>query len=353
MIIMDDELKASRLMLVEDNANDSAFLNEILEQAGFHSVTSISDPREAVNCYQTKNFDLILLDILMPFMDGFELMQHFKSTDKSCHAPVLVVTGLEEEKLRIRALREGAQDFLEKSADPEELITRVSNTLRMHLSQKRLSDYSQTLEKAVRDTTVKLEKAQAEIVQRLSYAAEYRDSETANHTIRVGWYSKILASRLGYRNEECELLFDAAPMHDIGKIGIPDYILLKPGKLLPEEWEIMKTHTTIGGQIFNDGSTRLMKFAKTIALSHHEKWDGSGYPNGLSGEKIPIFGRIVMIADVFDALTTVRPYKPAWEIEKALELIREQSGTSFDPRLVKIFMDALPEIKEIYKNNPD
>lgn len=353
MIIMDDELKASRLMIVDDDPAFLTLLVELLSHAGFHSITDVSDPRDAINLYQNNNYDLILLDIKMPFLDGFEVMEQFKKTNKQSTTPILALTGLGEKQLKVRALREGAQDFLEKTSDPEELITRITNTLQMHLSQKRLSDYSQTLEKAVRDTTEKLEKAQAEIVSRLAYAAKYKDSETANHTVRVGWYSKIFATRLGYRNEECELLFDAAPMHDIGKIGIPDYILLKPGKLSADEWKIMKTHTTIGGQIFADGSTRLMKFARTIALSHHEKWDGSGYPKGLAGEKIPIFGRIVMIADVFDALTTVRPYKPAWDIEKALALISEEAGKSFDPKLVKLFWDALPEIKEVYKNNPD
>ena len=353
MIIMEDELKASNIMIVDDDLNFLKLLVELLEEAGFSSINHFNDPREAVNLYQTNHYDLILLDIKMPILDGFEVMEQFRKTNKLSVPPILVLTGLGEKKVRIRALREGALDFLEKTSDPEELITRVINTLQMSLSQKRLSDYSLTLENAVRDTTAKLEKAQAEVVSRLAYAAKYKDTETANHTIRVGWYSRIFARRLGYRNEECELLFDAAPMHDIGKIGIPDYILLKPGKLNAEEWEIMKTHTSIGGQIFADGSTRLMKFAQTIALCHHEKWDGSGYPKGLKGEKIPIFGRIVMLADVFDALTTVRPYKAAWGIEQALALIAEESGSSFDPKLVKIFMDALPEIKDIKKNIPD
>ncbi|MDH5485244.1 MAG: HD domain-containing protein, partial [Gammaproteobacteria bacterium] len=247
----------------------------------------------------------------------------------------------------------GANDFLTKPFNFEETKHRIINLIEMHLLRSRLENKNRMLEDIVAERTRALKESQTQIIQHLGMAAEYKDMETAAHTVRVGWYSRIIGERWGMDAEALELLFLTAPMHDIGKIGIPDNVLLKPDKFEPEEWEIMKSHTTIGEKILQGNSNPLVETAKTIALTHHEKWDGTGYPSGLSGNDIPIEGRIVMIADVFDALTITRPYKKAWTTDEAVAHIVEGSGSSFDPDLVVIFQEALAdllEIKERYKD---
>ncbi|RDH86928.1 MAG: two-component system response regulator [endosymbiont of Seepiophila jonesi] len=350
-MITESEIKAGQILVVDDEPLNLLVVEEIFENAGYPNVQSTTDPKEAVTLFKQQRFDLVLLDLNMPGMDGFEVMSHFSEQNHEPQPPVLVLTAIGDRETRLRALRGGAKDFLVKPFDSEEVLSRAYNLLEVSLAHKLITHYSSTLERAVRAKTRELLETQAEIVKRLGYAAEFRDTETGEHTVRVGHHSRLLAIQIGLSTDEAERILYAAPMHDIGKIGIPDKILLKPGKLDADEWEIMKTHTTIGAKILRGSSNPLIECARTIALMHHEKWDGSGYPKGLKGHQIPIKGRIVAIADVFDALTMSRPYKSAWTIEGAMKLINEQSGIHFDPALVTAFntiLDQLIEIREQY-----
>ena len=287
--------------------------------------------------------DLILLDIMMPEMDGYEVCRQLKANPATRNIPVIFVTAMDEVGDETKGFEFGAVDYITKPVSPPIVSARVK-------TQLALLDQNRILEKKVLERTAEIKETRLQIIHCLSTAAEYRDEETGTHIYRMSQYSRIIALAAGMSNEEADLLLQASPMHDVGKIGIPDRILLKPGKLDAEEWEIMKTHTTIGGKIIGDHPSMLLKLAKEVALTHHEKWDGSGYPRGLVGENIPISGRIVMLADVFDALTSERPYKKAWTEMDAIQEIGHCSGTHFDPRLVTVFMKALPEILEI-KNN--
>ena len=233
-----------------------------------------------------------------------------------------------------------------------ELMARVRNLMEAHLALRFTHEQQQVLQEIVRERTAKLNQIRLQVVRRLGRAAEYRDNETGNHILRMSKISALLATRIGWAAEDCELMLHASPMHDIGKIGIPDHILLKPGRLTPEEWEVMKTHVQIGADILSDSDTDLLVLGRSIALSHHEKWDGSGYPYGLAGQDIPMEGRIVAMADVFDALTSERPYKQAWPVELAVEYMKNQAGTHFDPALLPVFLDALPEIMRIRDEHP-
>lgn len=287
--------------------------------------------------------DLILLDIMMPDMDGYEVCRQLKDNAATRNIPVIFVSAMDEVQDETKGFELGAVDYITKPVSPPLVHARVKT----HLA---LFDQNRLLEKKVMERTAEIKDTRLQIIHCLSTAAEYRDEETGTHIYRMSQYSRIIGLAVGMSGEEADLLLQASPMHDVGKIGIPDRILLKPGKLDAEEWEIMKTHTTIGGKIIGDHPSQLLKLAKQVALTHHEKWDGTGYPQGLVGEKIPLAGRIVMLADVFDALTSERPYKKAWTEEDAIQEIKNCSGTHFDPVLVGVFMKALPEILEV-KNN--
>jgi len=352
-MLMGNEVKSASILVVDDEPFNVEILLDLLEIEGFTDVTGINDPVKAVQLYKDKSFDLVLLDINMPSLNGFQVMDAFSIVSKTIHPPVLILTALKAKEIRLKALGAGARDFLEKPFDSEEVICRVTNLLEMYLSQKILEKYNEALERSVQERTRKIEKTQAEILSCLAYAAEYRDMDTANHTIRVGLYSRAIAEKYGFRDDELDLIEYAAPMHDIGKIGVSDTILLKPGKLDHDEFEKIKLHAEMGAEILSKSNARVMKYARMIALTHHEKWNGKGYPKGLAGQKIPIQGRIVALADVFDALSMDRPYKTAWPIEKILKLISEESGEHFDPRLVELFMDCLPDILEIREQYRD
>lgn len=352
-MVLENEIKAASILVVDDEALNVDILLELLKTEQFSNVTGICDPLNALQLYKEKDFDLVLLDISMPVMNGFQLMVEFSKIVKEIHSPVIILTALTNRDIRLQALSNGAKDFLEKPFDVDEVICRASNLLESHLSQKLLLKYSSNLERVVTERTRKIEKTQFEILSCLSYAAEYRDMDTAQHTIRVGWYSRIIAEQYGFREDELDLIQHAAPMHDIGKIGISDSILLKPGKLTSEEFETIKLHASIGAEILGRSNARIMKYAKIIALTHHEKWNGKGYPSGLAGQKIPIQGRIVALADVFDALSMDRPYKSSWPLEEILDLLNKESGEHFDPHLIKIFMNSLPAILEIKEKFAD
>ncbi|MCF8017515.1 MAG: two-component system response regulator [Chromatiaceae bacterium] len=285
--------------------------------------------------------DMILLDIMMPGMDGFEVCQQLKADLSTRHIPIIFITAKIALDDEIRGLELGAVDYITKPISPPIVQARVH-------AQLALYDQNRILDIKVREQTAQLHETRLAIIRRLGRAAEYKDNETGLHVIRMSHYAAIIGRAIGMDERNIDLLLNAAPMHDVGKIGIPDSILQKPGKLTPEEWEVMRTHAQIGADITGDASgSELLEMARVVALTHHEKWDGSGYPNGLAGEQIPQVGRIVAIADVFDALTSVRPYKPAWSVERALELFRDSQGSHFDPDLVPVFFEAMPEILTI------
>ncbi|SDY11854.1 putative two-component system response regulator [Allochromatium warmingii] len=285
--------------------------------------------------------DMILLDIMMPGVDGFEVCRQLKEDFTTRHIPVIFVTakiGIEDE---IRGFELGAVDYITKPISPPVVQARVRTQLALY-------DQNRVLDGKVREQTARLHETRLRIIQRLGRAAEYKDNETGLHVIRMSHYSHLLGEAVGMSATEAELLLNAAPMHDIGKIGIPDRILQKPGKLDAEEWAIMQTHSQIGADILGDaGDSDLLEMARIVALTHHEKWDGSGYPNGLVAEAIPRVGRIVAIADVFDALTSERPYKRAWPVEQAVALLKDGAGSHFDPQLVPAFLSVLPQVLDI------
>lgn len=345
-------LKQCTILIVDDEPANIKLLERMLSMDGYTSIVSTTDPRQTTSLYQEHDCDLVLLDIRMPHMNGFEVLAQLKQLPG---APPLVVvlTAQSSQEYRLRALTDGARDFIGKPFDRAELLARVTNMLEMHLLQKQAREHNQILEQRVRERTAELYETRLEIVRRLGRAAEFRDNETGMHIIRMSKISALIGQGCGLDTEQCEMLLNASPMHDIGKIGIPDQVLLKPGKLDHDEWEIMKTHAAIGADILSGHESELMEMARVIALTHHEKWDGSGYPQGLAGDDIPLPGRIVALADVFDALTSNRPYKKAWSTEEAVGFIKESSGRHFDPHLVDIFLASLNNIQQIIQEYAD
>jgi putative two-component system response regulator len=343
----------ARILIVDDQAANVKLLSKILESDGYINVVSTTDSREVEGLYKEQGFDLVLLDIRMPYMDGFEVMERLNEIEEDSYVPVLVLTAQNDDETKLKALELGAKDFLTKPFDKNEVLLRIANMLEVRLLHNQVRDQNKVLDQKVKDRTRELNETRLEIIRRLGRAAEFRDNETGLHIIRMSKFSQMMALEAGLGEEQAELMLNASPMHDIGKIGIPDRILLKPGKLDAEEWEIMKTHASIGADILSGHDSDLMNMARVIALTHHEKWDGSGYPMGLSGDDIPIEGRIVAIADVFDALTSERPYKHAWPVEEAVQEIINSSGKHFDPDLVEIFQKVLPTILDIKEQYPE
>ncbi|NIQ01645.1 MAG: HD domain-containing protein, partial [Nitrospinaceae bacterium] len=280
-------------------------------------------------------------------------LEILRSLDRTREVPILMLTGKGDRVLKRQALELGATDFLNKPVDREELVARIMNSLRIKTYLDAMKGHNHTLEKAVQERTRELEKTRLQIIHRLGRAAEYRDNETGMHVIRMSQYARLLGLQSGLTPRAANLLLEASPMHDIGKIGIPDKILLKPGKLDPDEWELMKTHVPIGAEILSGDDSDLLRLARIVVLEHHEKWNGRGYPHGLKGDQITLEGRIVALCDVFDALTSERPYKKAWSVDVAVRFIEERQGKDFDPRLVQNFIQILPDILEIKDRYPD
>ncbi len=337
----------ARILVVDDEPINLRLVEKILATKGYRNVTFTSQPVDVVPLQQEHDFDLILLDINMPILDGFGVMDQLNAFTNDTPPPILILTAQHMQSFRQRALDSGARDYVTKPFDGDELLSRVRNLLEAQMAHRYMCNQNELLEEKVRERTYELQRTRLQVVRRLGMAAEYRDNETGLHIIRMSNMSVVLARGAGMNEEDCELLLNAAPMHDIGKIGIPDSILLKPGKFEPDEWEIMKTHVNIGARILAGDDSDLMRMAHDIALTHHEKWDGSGYPNGLVGDDIPLVGRVTALADVFDALTSKRPYKEAWPIDKAVNLIRDEKGKHFDPDLVDICLNRLTELIEI------
>ena len=346
-------IKSSKILVVDDEPANLRLVEKILQNAGYQYIELVSDSRKVVEKYLQQGSDLILLDLNMPCMDGYEVMQELQALKQEVLPPIMVLTAQQAREFRIRALDLGARDFICKPFDQIELLARVRNLLEAHRFQQSLHARKGELERLVQERTRELHDTRLQIVRKLGRAAEFRDNETGNHIIRMSKIAVLLAEAAGMNEYECDLLLNAAPMHDIGKIGIPDKILLKNGKFEPEEWEIMKTHTLIGADILAGDSSEVLKMAQSIALTHHEKWDGTGYPVGLAGEDIPLVGRITAIADVFDALTSERPYKHAWSLPQAIEYIRVNAGTHFDPVLAAQFLDLMPQIQQIINEYSD
>lgn len=329
------EVKEDRrptLLVVDDEPTNLQVLRQIL-QADYRLHFAKDGERALELAVQSKP-DLILLDVMMPGMTGMEVCRQLKASAETSHIPVIFVTALSDERNEADGFEVGAVDYIVKPVSPVIVRARVRN----HLSLVRMDD---------------LRLSRLELVQRLGRAAEYKDNETGLHVMRMSHYARVMAKALGYDEEEADEMMHAAAMHDIGKIGIPDAIMLKNGPLTPEEWAVMRQHPTMGADIIGEHTTPLLQKAKLVALYHHERWDGAGYPHGLKGLDIPLEGRIVAIADVFDALTSERPYKKAWTVEAAVAHIQEQAGKHFDPELVALFVARLDEILEIKRKWAD
>ncbi len=344
-----NSLRHSHILVVDDEPVNLRLLKRVLALQGYDKLTLVSDPYEAVETYPKRRFDLVLLDINMPGMDGFEVLEAIKAHEPDVLPPVIMLTAQHEKSFRLKALSMGVRDFITKPFDCDELLMRVGNLLQLQMGMRMIHDQKNLLEELVQQRTEELYKSRLDLVQRLGRAAEYKDEETGSHILRVSHGAALLAKAKGWSEEQVKLIFNASPMHDIGKIGVPDAILRKPGRLTPEEFEQIKQHSEIGAELLDNASESdpLLQMAKSIALTHHEKWDGTGYPSGLAGEDIPIEGRIVAIVDVFDALTSERPYKRGWSIEDAATLIRNNRGKHFDPELVDLFFAHFEEICQL------
>ena len=344
----------ARILIVDDDPQIVAFLEHMLRTAGYTAVQRTTDSRDAAMLYQKFRPDLILLDLTMPLVDGFEVMAQLRTIVQDDYLSVLVLTASADRDVRLRALESGAKDFLTKPVDRVEALTRIKNLLEVRLLHIEALHQNHELEAMVAARTAELRTAneelnasRMEVILRMGWLAESRDQDTADHISRVTQSCACLARAIGLDARHCELLLSASAMHDVGKVGIPDQILRKKGRLEPEEMEIMKTHTRIGANVLRGSSHELMQMAAEIALTHHEKWDGSGYPNALSGEAIPLVGRIVTVCDVFDALMSERPYKSAWTTDSAIAEIERCSGVHFEPYLVQAFVGVMPEILAI------
>ena len=331
------------ILVVDDSPENIDLLSEVLRD-DYRIRIATSGEKALKIVYSDEPPDLILLDIMMPGLSGLEICRRLKANPDRRRIPIIFVTAMTSVEDEQRGLEIGAVDYITKPISPPIVKARV----RTHLA---LYDQSRELERMVRQRTHELLTTRQQIIRRLGRAAEFKDNETGNHVLRMSHYARIIALAHGLGDEAADIIFNTAPMHDIGKIGIPDAILLKPGKLDAAEWAVMHQHPIMGAEIIGKHENELLEISRIIALTHHEKWDGSGYPQKLKGEDIPLEGRIVAIADVFDALVSVRPYKGAVPVEEALHYFDEQSGRHFDPTLVEAFRRALPEIlriKEIY-----
>jgi len=341
------------VLIVDDDRTNLALFALLLKAVADVTPIEVDDPLEALAWCKEHDPDLVLLDYMMPDMDGLEFLQAFRALPGKATIPVIMATADTDTDVRHKALQLSANDFLTKPVNKTELRARVTNMLALRKAQLQLANRANWLAEEVRKATREIVAREREAIHRLSLAAEYRDPETGAHLLRLSKYARLVAANLGLSETEQNLIADAAPMHDIGKVGIPDAILLKPGRLDGDEMKIMRTHAQIGADILKGSPSPLLQAAAVIALTHHEKYDGSGYPNGLKGEQIPLHGRIIAVADVFDALTSARPYKPAWEFDRAVALIREGAGHHFDPSCVAAFLHDWDAVLHIHEQNRD
>jgi putative two-component system response regulator len=333
---------SARILAADDDESALRVLNRILSRGGFGEVRTTTDGTCVEALFREFRPDMVLLDLHMGAIQAPEVIRRLRALiPPEEHVPILVVSGDLSDESRLAVLSEGAADFINKPYSAGEVMLRVRNHLQTRLLHTAVREQNRTLEARVRERTEALERTAGEVLERLARAAELRDDDTGLHTRRVAELAGDLARAMGLPEEQVQALRLAATLHDIGKIGIPDAVLLKPGRLTPEEWEVMKSHTVIGARILAEGSSEVIRLAEHIARSHHERWDGGGYPMGLAGTDIPLPARIVALADVYDALTSDRPYRAAWSVPRVLEEIRSLRGTHFDPAVVDAFMDAV------------
>ena len=337
----------NRIVLVDDSSLQVRLYRQMLESLPDTDSIPFTSPADALKWCKENEPDLILLDYNMPELDGLEFLKRFRALSGKAPVPVVVITGVEDRELRRSALELGADDFLSKPVDAIELRTRVRNMLRIREHGRILADKAAWLTEEVKRATASLVERECETIYRLTRASEHSDSGTSEHIIRIGLFAASVAAALGLPREEQELMRLATPMHDIGKVGTPDTILQKAGALTAEEWDVMKLHAVAGYDILRDSESPLLQRGAEIALSHHERFDGTGYPFGLADEQIPLSGRIAAICDVFDALLSKRPYKDAWPVADVVEYIEQESGRHFDPRVVAAFKQVLPELLQI------
>jgi putative two-component system response regulator len=347
------------VLLCDDEILNRKVASKILNKEGF-SVIEAQDGKEAIELLKNKKIDLILMDLMMPGMDGYEATQIIKDDDELSTIPLIIISALSDKGAIIKALELGADEYLTKPFDITDFRLRIKNAIKIGMYQNMLKDHKTLLEAQVKEKTkdlqsalVEVQNSEKDIISILSKMAAYRDNETSLHTIRVGDMAALMAKKFGWNNDEIELMRLAAPMHDIGKVGIDDMILLKPGKLDENEFFKMKEHSLIGHSILSQKKTPLLKLAAEIAYTHHEKYNGSGYPQGLIGDAIPLSGAIVSVVDVFDALLSERPYKKAFSLERALDIMQSDSGSHFHPKIIELFLNNLDEILEIRKRLRD
>ncbi|MBZ5763450.1 response regulator [Rhizobium sp. VS19-DR104.2] len=336
-----------RILLVDDNITNLSFLTKLVAKIGGCEAVTFSDPGDVLAAMPKLDFDLAVVDYQMPGYNGVELLREITMFEKYRGKPFVMVTADTDMATRMACLDAGSIDFLNKPVNPLEFQARMRNLIALVDARNKLADKAEWLRQEVDKATAEIREREEEIIDRLSIAASFKDIETARHTRRVGAYSEVIAEALGLTRRECADIKLASPMHDIGKVGIPDAVLLKKGKLTEQEFAEMQTHTLLGCDILRASKSSLLRLAAEIAATHHERWDGQGYPSRLSGIDIPIAGRIVALADNFDALTTARPYKHAWSVEEAVVHILSRSGSQFDPACVQAFEVALPQIIEI------
>lgn len=352
-MIDDSLIQNATILAIDDEEVNLVLLRRLLQQAGYHNLVTSDDPRRALALFWRHQPDLVLLDLHMPYLDGIAVIKQLQSEiPAGSYLPMVILTADISAEAEQQALASGAKDFLNKPFKATQILLRIRNLLETRFLHLALQQQNQELERNVEHRTRELEGARLEVLERLALAAEYRDYNTGQHTQRVGRLAEKIALRLGLPADEAALLRRAAPLHDVGKIGIPDNILLKPDKLSKAEFKVMEKHVRIGARLLSKGHSELIKTAELIALTHHERYDGSGYPRGLTGEEIPLIGQIVALADVFDTLVHERPYKQAWPLEKALAEIEAQRGHWFSPRVVDAFFEVAPEVPDPLEPNP-
>lgn len=342
-----------RILLIDDNELNISLLQHLIKKIPEYESVAFTNPVQALDWCRDNEPDLVVVDYMMPEMDGLQFTRQFRGFSDYVNIPVLMITVAQETTIRQNALVSGVTDFLNDPLDNSEFVARARNMLTLRQCQKKLSNQSVWLAEEITKATAKINAQEQETIFHLTKAIEYRDPKTSTHIQRIAYYAKHIGRGLGLSIQEQDLLFKAAPMHDIGKVGIINSVLLKLGKLITQEFNLVKQHTLIGYKLLNNSHSPLLQLAAEIAYTHHEKFDGSGYPRGLAGEEIPLSGRIVAVADVFDVLTSARPYKEAWSIDEACNYLRHSAGTHFDPACIEAFFMDFDEVLSIRNSFPD
>ncbi|MDX8378458.1 MAG: response regulator [Gallionella sp.] len=344
------------VVVVDDAQINLTLISHLIKKFDDCVAIGFTEPERGLAWCQEHVPDLVIVDYMMPEMDGIEFVRRLRASSGREDIPILMVTANDQVSVRHQALESGANDFLTKPIDKTEFMARTRNMLSLRRNQRKLEEYAAGLAQEIKKATAEILARERETIVRLSKAADSRDPETGAHILRMSHFSRLIAKNMGLSEEQQDILLEAAPMHDIGKVGIPDNVLLKPGRLDKYEFEIMKRHVLLGFEILNGSQSKMLQAAAQIALAHHEKYDGSGYPNGLAGDRIPLFARISTVADVFDALTSERPYKKAWEDARAIALLHEGAGSHFDPECVQALLvdwDEVVAIRHRFKDDND